>query len=445
MDIGFISLGCAKNRVDTEVMMGLLKKEGHRIVNTLERAEAVIINTCGFIEEAKQEAIDTILDTALLKNRGGLKYLLATGCLCQRYGEELFAEMPELDAVVGISYFTSINDIIAALEKGSRLMQVGPTSAFYEEAALRVLTTPPGSAYLKINEGCNNRCSYCTIPNIRGVLRSRSHQDIWREAKKLAASGIKELVLIAQDTAAYGLDQGSEPQLPTLLHELNNIDGLAWIRLMYLHPSHISSELIEAIAQHNKVLPYLDIPVQHADSDILKRMNRQYDAGFLRKLIKKVRSELDSPVLRTTIMVGFPGEDDNKFNTLLEFIEEIKFDWLGAFAFVPEEGTSAARMAGQIPEEIKQERLEQVLGLQRKISRQKNIDRINRLEKVLVSSQLDHSLYLGRAGFQAPEVDGVTLIRSEQKLKKGDFALVKLQAVRNNMDLIGEAVYESTE
>jgi len=444
LNIGFISLGCAKNRVDTETMMGLIKRAGHRIIGSLEKADAIIINTCGFIQSAKEEAIDTILDTARFKETGDLKYLIATGCLCQRYGDELFSELPELDAVMGIAYFSEVATVLGQLEAGQRLLLTGPPPTTYLAGASRILTTPPGSAYLRITDGCNNCCTYCTIPAIRGSLRSRSLGDICSEAKKLADNGIKELVLVAQDTAAYYQDGMGHGGLPKLLTALNEVPGVEWIRLMYLHPQHIKSDLISSIADLDKVVPYLDIPIQHASDRILKVMNRGHDSSYLRQLFGNLRSNISALVLRTTVMVGFPGETDEEFQQLLNFIDEIKFDWLGSFTYVKEEGTLAYGMPDQIEEEIKEERMRQVMQKQAKITRSKNITRLEKTEKVLISSQLDKNLFVGRSWFQAPEVDGLTLVKSDLKLTRGEFSEVYLKAVRNT-DLIGEAIYESAQ
>lgn len=444
MNIGFISLGCSKNRVDTEIMMALSSSAGHKIVNSIERADVVIINTCGFIGEAREESINTILETAELKSGGILKYLIATGCLSQRYGNELFDEMPELDAVVGISSFAAINDIINQLENGERILKVGPIPETFVEKGPRILSTPPGSAYLKIVEGCNNRCSYCAIPSIRGNLRSRPLTELVEEAHILAEQGIKELVLIAQDTANYGYDLGGKYLLPQLLKELQDKVEIDWIRLLYLHPAHINNDIINSIVSLDKVIPYLDIPIQHVSSKILKMMNRKHDRQHLEKLIHKLKNEIDGLVLRTTVMLGFPGEEEDDFEELYNFIEKVEFDWLGAFAFNSEEGTAAVNLPNHIEETIKKKRLDIIMELQQKITRKKNIARIDKTEKILVSGQLSSNLYIGRAYFQAPEVDGLTLIKSSCKLPRGEFTRVRLAGVRN-YDMIGELVDEPAQ
>jgi ribosomal protein S12 methylthiotransferase len=443
VNIGFISLGCPKNRVDTEIMMGILKKAGHRIVDSLHKADLIIVNTCGFITAAKEEAINTIIQTGKLKKTGGLKYLLATGCLSQRYGTELLDEMPELDAVIGISSFTSIDKAIEAVIAGERIVWVDEPPASFIEEGPRTLTTPAGSAYLKIAEGCSNRCSYCAIPLIRGNLRSRPADQVLSEAEGLVAAGVKELVIIAQDTAVYGADLANGIGLPELLTSLGEINGLEWIRLMYLHPSHLNDNIINVVAREPKIVPYLDIPIQHTSDKILENMNRKHNREDLNSLIIKLRKSIPGLVLRTTLMVGYPGEDSNDFSNMLEFVRENEFDWLGVFSFVPEEGTAAARLDNQVPEEIKEERKDAILRLQSGITRKKNISRLNRVERILISSEISKNLYLGRGYYQAPEVDGVTLVKSETKLSRGTFVNVQLKGVRD-YDTIGEYINESS-
>lgn len=437
MNIGFISLGCSKNRVDTEVMMAALKKEGHRIVDSPDMADLIVINTCGFITPAKEESIDTIIKIAELKKKGNLRFLIAAGCLSQRYKEELLEEMPELDGVFGISSVTSIAKVVERVAGGEKVCFAETPSSAYSEKTLRVLTTPPGSAYLKISEGCNNSCSYCVIPSIRGRLRSRQISELVKEASQLQKKGIKELVLVAQDTTDYGRDLHSKTALPLLLKELTKIDGIEWIRLMYLHPAALSDDIISVIADESKVLPYLDIPIQHASAKILKMMYRRHDNNLLRTMIIKLRDRIPKLALRTTVMLGFPGEEQEDFEELYEFIAENQFDWLGAFCFVQEEGSRAALLPNQIDEEVKEERRDKILRLQRRITRQKNLARINSREKVLISSQLSKNLYVGRAYFQAPEVDGLTLVKTEYKMTKGSLVDVQLVGVRN-YDMIGE-------
>ncbi len=441
MKVGFISLGCSKNRVDTEIMIAIMKRAGYKIVNQLEKAEIVIINTCGFIDEAKEEAINTIINTGQMKAGGHLQYLLATGCMAQRYGQELLDEMPELDGIAGISSFVEIDKVVQRVRDGERPAAIGQPPSTFIEKGPRVLTTPLGSAYLKITEGCNNHCSYCAIPSIRGNLRSRPAAEVVQEARELVEQGVRELVVVGQDTAVYGQDLSGESELPGLLQELGRVDGLDWIRLLYLHPAHINEPIIEAIGTESKVLPYLDIPVQHAADTVLRAMNRQHDYQLLNTLITRLRAQLQGLVLRTTVMLGFPGESDQDFQFLLDFVSRTEFDWLGAFTFTAEEGTRASGLPEQLPESIKQERRDAIMQVQQGITRRKNLARIDNREKILISSQLAKNLYMGRAYFQAPEVDGITLVKTNTKLSKGNFTNVYLRGIRD-YDMIGEPADE---
>lgn len=442
MNIGFISLGCCKNRVDTEVMIGVLKKAGHRIVNTLDSAEIIIVNTCGFITEAKEEAIKNIIECGSRKQKGSLRFLIATGCLSQRYGRELLDEMPELDGVVGVSSLHVIDQIVDEVVSGKTVVRVEKIPGEYESDVPRVLTTPPGSAYLKISEGCANCCSYCAIPMIRGRLRSKPMEKVLDEAGRLARQGVKELVVVAQDTAAYGKDLYGKPSLPELLAQMETISGIDWIRLMYLHPIHLDHQLITTIASAKKVVPYLDVPIQHVSTNILQQMNRRHDREYLENIIQKLRHSIPGLVLRTTVMVGFPGETEDDFNQLLDFVSQVRFEWLGVFKFTPEEGTAAASLPHQVAEEIKQERYDALFKVQKNITRKKNIARLNQAAQVLISSNLSNNLYVGRGYYQAPEVDGLTIVKSDIKLKPGDMVDVILKGVRE-YDTIGEICHES--
>jgi ribosomal protein S12 methylthiotransferase len=437
LNIGFISLGCSKNLVDTEIMMAILSKSGHRIVNSPERSDLVIVNTCGFIDDAKEEAIDAIIEAGQLKESGIIKYLMASGCLVQRYGKELLEEMPELDGIVGISRFKEIAAAVEAVVKGQKVAWISDPPSSFIESGRRLLSTPDGMAYMKIAEGCNNHCAYCTIPSIRGGLRSKPLAEIEKEGIYLVRQGVKELVLIAQDTAAYGKDIDGQCGLPRVLEVLGGIEGLEWIRVMYLHPLHINTPLIESLASNPKVLPYLDIPIQHVSYKVLTAMNRRHDGDYLYQLFSRLRKEIKDLVLRTTVMLGFPGEEEKDFTLLSEFLDELQFDWLGAFVFTPEAGTRAAAMDQQVPPEVARERRDQIMQQQRAITRAKNIQRIGRQEKILVSSRLEKNLYLGRGYYQAPEVDGLTIIKSSKNLRKGELVPVQLKAVRH-YDLIGE-------
>lgn len=443
MNIGIISLGCCKNRVDTEVMIGILKKSGHRMVNALDQADAIIVNTCGFINDAKEEAIKTILDTGKMKSTGRLRFLIAAGCMSQRYGRELLDEMPELDGVVGVSCFDAIDQVIDEVAAGATVFRVQDIPRNYGTDVPRVLTTPAGSAYLKIAEGCDNRCSYCAIPLIRGQLRSKPMDAVVDEASNLSQRGIKELVLIAQDTAAYGMDLYGKKMLPELLPRIEAIDGIEWIRLMYVHPAHLDDQLISTMRSSSKIIPYLDLPVQHVSSRILRGMNRKHDKKHLEDLLARVKQDIPGLVLRTTVMVGFPGEEEDDFEQLMDFVDKVRFDWLGVFKFDAEEGTTAYSMPGQISDDIKQRRYQLLMQLQKNITRDKNIARINQVMPVLISSNLSPSLYVGRTYFQAPEVDGLTVVKSNIRLKPGEMVDVRIKGVRE-YDTIGEIDHEST-
>lgn len=442
--IGFISLGCAKNRVDTEIMMGLLKEKGHKLVNRLEYADMVIINTCGFLTEAKEEAIEQILSTAHLKEKGLLQYLVAAGCMSQLHAEELLNEIPELDGVLGISTYLDINQMIEKIVSGQRINGVKPAAECFIEQGPRVLTTPAGLAYVKITEGCNNQCSYCAIPLIRGKLRSRSLPDIVKEAEMFLSKDIKELVVIGQDPASYGKDLNSGADLTQLIRALDGLPGDYWIRFMYLHPAHLNSAMIEAMAVSEHVIPYLDIPVQHISQSILKRMNRHHSEKELRNRLQELKSAIDGLVLRTTVMVGFPGESDDDFRRLCDFVEEYEFDWLGAFAFSPQDNTPAAQMSEPVPDEIKAQRLEKIQSIQYRITRKKNKARVGGEEKILISSRSSANLYIGRGYFQAPEVDGITMIKSDRPLQSGSFVRARMVGVRK-YDMIGELSHESAQ
>jgi len=442
--VGFINLGCAKNRVDTEVMMGLVKKAGHQLVDKVEQAEAVIINTCGFISEAQEEAIDTILETGRLKDKGQLRYLIAVGCLSQRYGAQLYEEIPELDGIWGLLNPSEWQANLDAVFNGTRVFSINQPPGRFIEQGQRIVSTPAGWAYLKAVEGCDNHCRYCSIPSIKGPLRSRPLEDLLKEAEQMVNRGIKELTVIGQDTTLYGKDLYGQSRLAELIGRLDGIEGLEWLRLMYLHPAHITGEMIEALSRGKKLVPYLEIPVQHASSRILSAMGRRHDKEHLIKLFSDIRAALPGVVLRTTVMLGFPGETEEDFQELLEFMEAIRFDWLGAFTFQAQEGTPAYAMPEQIDDEIKARRKDIVLSVQKHITRQKNIERLNTRQRVLVSSTASKSLYLGRTAFQGPEVDGMTIVKSETSLKKGCFYEVLLKAVRD-FDMIGEVVNESAQ
>ena len=435
--IGMISLGCPKNQVDAERMLAQLDKNEFEITDCYEGTDAVIVNTCGFIDAAKQEAIENILDMAQLKADGTVGKIIVTGCLAQRYKKEIFDEMPEVDAVVGIGANANIADIVKRVINGEKLFEM-PGSDQLPLTGERLLTTPEYWSYLKIADGCSNRCTYCAIPSIRGDYRSVEFETVIDEAKQLAAAGTKELILIAQDTTNYGSDLYGKLRLPELLDALCEIDGIEWIRMLYCYPDKITDELLETIARRPKVLPYIDLPLQHADDGILKAMNRRGDSAFLREVIAKIRSALPDAVIRTTFIVGFPGEGEKEFENLAEFVNEIEFDRLGCFAFSPQEGTPAFNMENTVDEDVKLRRGEIIMQDQLEIVTLKNRDRIGKTYRVLVEDYDGYTdSYSGRTYMDAPEIDGTVSFTTNKNYEPGDFADVVIIGV-NDYDLIGK-------
>ncbi len=437
--IGMISLGCNKNQIDAEIMLAKLAEQGFEITDEVDGADAVIVNTCGFIEDAKKEAIENILDMAELKKEGVIGKIIVTGCLAERYREEILSELPEVDAVVGLGSNKDIAEIC------DRVLAGVPVVSFGEKTCLpldseRMLTTPNYYAYLKIAEGCSNHCTYCAIPKIRGEFRSRQPESILKEAMELAKQGVKELVVIAQDTSRYGEDLYGKSALPALLTSLSKIEGIEWIRVLYCYPERISDELISVVKNNNKIVKYFDIPLQHADAQVLKRMNRKGDYDSLLSLIRKIRSEIPEVVLRTTLITGFPGETEENFETLSRFVNEAKFDRLGCFAYSAEEGTPAALLDGQLDSEIKQSRLEAVMEQQYRIAQQKNEEQVGKILKTVVEGYDAYTdTYYGRTWRDAPEIDGQINFTCGYELNEGDFVDVEVMGI-NEYDLIGEVV-----
>ncbi len=437
--VGMISLGCPKNQVDAEHMLALMDAEGWEIVDYVDGCDAVIVNTCGFIDDAKKEAIENILDMVELKKEGVIGKVIVTGCLAQRYKEEIVKEIPEVDAVVGIGANGDIIKTVEEVMSGTDTIEKYPSRSELPLEGQRILTTPQYWAYLKIGEGCSNRCTYCTIPSIRGKMRSRSMENVIDEAKQLAESGVKELILIAQDTTSYGLDLYGELKLPELLNELCKIDSLEWIRLLYCYPDRITDELIETMKNQEKVVNYIDLPLQHADDKILKAMNRRGDQALIRSVISKLRTEIPDVVIRTTFIVGFPGEGEEEFETLAEFVNEIEFDRLGVFAFSPQEGTPAYDMENQVDDDVKARRGEVIMQDQYSIMEEKNNAKIGKTYKVVVEEYDGYSdSYTGRTYMDAPEIDGLVMFTSHKDLEIGDFVEVEIFNVED-YDLIGEA------
>lgn len=436
--IGMISLGCPKNQVDAEHMLALMDAEGWEIVDYVDGCDAVIVNTCGFIDDAKKEAIENILDMVELKKEGVISKIIVTGCLAQRYKDEIVKEIPEVDAVIGIGANGDIIKTVEEVMSGVDTIENYPPQCDLPLEGQRILTTPHYWAYLKIGEGCSNRCTYCTIPSIRGNMRSRSMENVIDEAKQLAESGVKELILIAQDTTSYGLDLYGELKLPELLNELCKIDSIQWIRLLYCYPDRITDELIETMKNQEKVVNYIDLPLQHADDKILKAMNRRGDQALIRNVISNLRTEIPDVVIRTTFIVGFPGEGEEEFETLAEFVNEIEFDRLGVFTFSPQEGTPAFDMEDQVDEDIKTRRGEVIMQDQYSIMEEKNNEKIGKTYKVVVEDYDGYSdSYTGRTYMDAPEIDGLVKFTSHKDLDIGDFVDVEIFDVED-YDLIGE-------
>ncbi len=437
--IGMISLGCPKNQVDAERMLAQLDKNGFEIADCYEGVDAVIINTCGFIDAAKQEAIENILEMAQLKEEGIVKKIIVTGCLAQRYKEEILEEIPETDAIIGIGANGNIAEITKRVIEGEKIFEM-PSNSELPLVGERLLTTPEHWAYLKIADGCSNRCTYCAIPSIRGDFRSVEFETLVEEAKALAATGTKELILIAQDTTSYGIDLYGKLRLPELLDALCKIDGIEWIRMLYCYPDKITDELIETMARQPKVLHYIDLPLQHADDGMLKAMNRRGDSAHIRSVISKIRDAMPDAVIRTTFIVGFPGEGEKEFENLAEFVNEIEFDRLGCFSFSPQEGTPAYDFENQVEEDVKLRRGEIIMQDQLEIVTVKNHERIGKTYRVIVEDYDGYSdSYSGRTYMDAPEIDGVISFTTDNHYEVGEFAEVEIIGM-NDYDLIGKDI-----
>ncbi|MCQ2484617.1 MAG: 30S ribosomal protein S12 methylthiotransferase RimO [Clostridia bacterium] len=438
--IGMISLGCPKNQVDAEHMLALIDEAGWDIVDYVDGCDAVIINTCGFIDDAKKEAIENILDTVELKKEGLVKKIIVSGCMAQRHKEEILAEIPEIDAVIGIGANSDIVNIISDLLENDSTIEKFPPQCELPLDGQRILTTPEHWAYLKIGDGCSNRCTYCTIPYIRGDMRSREMDSILDEARQLAETGVKEIILIAQDTTSYGLDLYGELKLPELLRQLSRIDGIEWIRMLYCYPDRITDELISEIKCNEKVVNYIDLPLQHSNDGILKAMNRRGNQAQIREVINKLRTEIPDVVIRTTFIVGFPGEGEEEFEDLAEFVNEIEFDRLGCFTFSPQEGTPAYDMDGQVEEDVKLRRGEIIMQDQLSIVEDKNNQKIGKVYKTVVEEYDGYTdSYVGRTYMDAPEIDGIVRFTSTGDHEIGDFVDVKIFDIEE-YDLIGEVV-----
>lgn len=454
----FVSLGCDKNLVDSEKMLGLLNEAGYRVAQEESEADAIVVNTCCFIHDAKEESVETILEMAEWKKKGRLKALIVTGCMAQRYQDEIQQEIPEVDAVIGTTGYTEIVPILDEI--------LAEAEASQEEAAVeepkeksfvnccpsidllpasladkRVVTTGGYTAYLKIAEGCNKCCTYCIIPYIRGHYRSFPMEDLLEEARKLAEGGVKELILIAQETTVYGMDCYGRKALPELLTKLCEIEGIEWIRILYCYPEEITDELIAVMKKEKKICHYLDIPIQHSEDTILKRMGRRTNRAELVSLVEKLRKEIPDIVLRTTLITGFPGETEEEFKNMVDFVDSMEFDRLGVFPYSAEEGTKAAEMDGQITEEVKESRRDEIMALQQEISADKAASRIDDEMSVLIEGYLyEDDIYIGRTYMDAPKVDGNVFVRAEEELISGDIVPVRITGA-NEYDLMGDVIY----
>jgi ribosomal protein S12 methylthiotransferase len=434
-----VTLGCEKNLVDSEIMSGLIHERGYSLVEDKEEATVIIVNTCGFIDAAKEESVNTILDLADLKETANLKALIVSGCLTQRYKKELMNEMPEIDGIVGTGDFDKINDIIDEALAGRKPILVGNPAFNYEKQLPRRMTTPRYTAYVKIAEGCDNACTFCSIPLMRGKFRSRSIESVVAEAEQLAAQGVREISLIAQDSTNYGTDLYDGFMLPALLNKITEVPGIEWVRLHYAYPGFFTDELIETIASNPKVCKYIDMPLQHSEDAILKRMRRPGRQRDTRELVNKIRSRIPDVALRTSLIVGFPGETEQDFANLCEFVKEMRFDRLGVFAYSKEDDTPAARLPDQIPEDVKEYRATALMEIQREISRAENGKRIGQELNVLIERYDGRNdVYVGRSEFDAPDVDGEVFVT---RCNAGIGEMQKVRITHSfEFDLSGEGI-----
>ena len=443
MKIGLISLGCSKNLVDSENILGfLINKRGFELVEDLETADIVVVNTCAFIGDAKEESIEAILEAAEYKNQGSLKKLIVAGCLSERYRDELINEIPEIDAVIGTGDIEKICEIVDSILDGNKEVVVGSQDFLPSCNTERIITTYPHTAYLKISEGCDKRCTYCIIPSLRGDLRSRTIEDIVAEAEKLAKSGVKELNLLAQESTEYGLDNYKEKALAKLLRELAKVDGIEWIRTYYMYPNSITDELIEVMRDEPKICKYFDVPIQHISDEILQKMARAKSGDYIRIILGRIRSAIPDAVIRTTVIVGFPGETEEQFEELKDFIEEFKFDYVGVFKYSREEDTVAYNLPNQVPEEIKEKRWAELTNLQADIAERKNEQFIGQEVEVMIDGISSESEYMleGRTRGQALEIDGKVLT-NDGTANPGDIVRVKIEQ-NFQYDFIGPIVEE---
>lgn len=445
MKILFVSLGCDKNLVDSEVMLGLLRDRHHDITNDEAEAEVIVVNTCSFIHDAREESIQTILEMAELKKSGQCRLLIVTGCLAEKYKAEILKELPEVDAVIGTTAYDSICDVIDRSLEGERVQAFESTDRLPVVKTRRVLTTGGYSSYLKIGEGCDKHCTYCIIPKLRGNYRSVPLENVLEDARQLAENGVTEINIVAQETTTWGKDIYGEKRLPMLLKALCKVEGIRWIRLLYCYPEEITDELIWVIKEEPKICHYLDMPIQHSSDSILKRMGRRTSRQELEDIIGKLRREIPDIALRTTLITGFPGETEEDHENLKSFVETMRFDRLGVFTYSPEEGTPAERMPDQVPEEVKEERRDELMLLQQQVSAEKTEQMVGKTLDVLVEGRIpEEGIYVGRTYRDAPEVDGYIFINAEEEIISGDFVTVKVTGA-DEYDLTGDVIYEFTE
>lgn len=438
MNILFISLGCDKNLVDSEVMLGLLDAKGYQIVDDETQADIIVINTCCFVHDAKEESIQTTLEMAEYKTEGRLKALIVTGCLAQRYRQEIIDEIPEVDAVLGTTAYDKIVEAVEEALAGAGHVELENVNALPLVDTKRLVTTGGHYAYMKIAEGCDKHCTYCIIPKLRGNYRSVPMERLIQEAKDLAEQGVKELILVAQETTLYGKDIYGEKSLHKLLRELCKVDGIRWIRILYCYPEEIDDNLIQVMKEEKKLCHYLDLPIQHANDEILKRMGRRTSKAQLEEIIGKLKREIPDITLRTTLITGFPGETEEQHEELKAFVDEMEFDRLGVFTYSPEEDTPAAEMPDQIPEEVKEDRQAEIMELQQEIAFAQAEDMIGEEVLVMIEGKVaDENAYVGRTYKDAPGVDGLIFINTDEELMSGDFARVKVTGAVE-YDLIGE-------
>ncbi len=440
MNILFVSLGCDKNLVDTEVMLGLLNERGYRMVDSEEEADVIVVNTCCFIHDAKEESIQTILEMAEYKKAGTCKALIVTGCLAQRYQKEILEEIEEVDAVLGTTSYDKIVDAIEEALVGQKSLELTDLDALPEVHSKRMVTTGGHFAYLKIAEGCDKHCTYCIIPKIRGNFRSVPMERLLEEAGELADQGVKELILVAQETTLYGKDLYGEKTLPKLLRELCKISGIRWIRILYCYPEEITEDLIQTIREEDKICKYLDLPIQHASNEILRRMGRRTSKEQLIEIVGKLRREIPDIAIRTTLITGFPGETKEQHEELMAFVDEMEFDRLGVFTYSPEEDTPAAMMADQIEETVKEERQAELMELQQEIAFEAAEQMVGKEVLVMIEGKVaDENAYVGRTYKDAPNVDGLIFVETDEELMSGDFARVRVTGALE-YDLIGEII-----